>query len=354
MKAVAVLISVCIAGAACQKRPPASAPGSGRLRLAVEHVVVHNVPEAERAHFASSAKPIPIPRITLKEFLDRMPAGLRRNPLRQDEGLEATEFDIGGEGTRGGDGKAFVVTNEYLAKFPYNVVGKISSSGGSCSGAVIGPHLVLTAGHCVQTGGGGVYTDVYFQPGYPLHGTWYAATKAFVHPYWAKNGAHAFDYAFLFFEGGMNVQYYWGIVSNVNWGLKRPCNPGEQCYRGAATSWGYPAEGPYKGELQYFDPVRHSCWACSAGELVFKIVGMDYWDLAGGASGGPWLTSAPQAGGRVEPEGVAPQGYKKYAISGLNSFEFVENPGEIWSPQFTAEADDIQAVYRDIVRTHPR
>lgn len=39
--------------------------------------------------------------------------------------------------------------------YPYRAVVLITMAGGRCSGALIGPDTVLTAGHCVHSGGGG-------------------------------------------------------------------------------------------------------------------------------------------------------------------------------------------------------
>lgn len=54
--------------------------------------------------------------------------------------------------------------------YPYQAVGQITfkQNGGSyiCSGWLIGPNTVMTAGHCVHSGGGGVWsTNVMFYPG---------------------------------------------------------------------------------------------------------------------------------------------------------------------------------------------
>lgn len=347
-------ICLCVLTFGCGQFPAATGE---RASIGIQGVATQTIPIGNSAQMDAAAKPVPLPRPSFAELEAKTPSRLRTGtqaPAPRPDALEIPSRMADPE--RGGDGKKFQVVNETLASFPYNVTGKLLSDFGSCSGSVIGPHLVLTAGHCVHAGGTGGpnYSNLRFQPGYPINGNWYLASEVFVHREWVKSGAFQFDYSFIYFASPMPVTYYWGIISNVDWGVSYPCSPSQTgCYRAGVFSFGYPAAAPFDGKSQFYDPVQHSCWICGTGNLVFKIVGMDYWDLAPGASGGPWLNTMPR-GGVLFPEPVVPAGYGKYAVSGLNSFMPHENAGEIWSPQFTDAPDDIQALYREVVQNHPR
>jgi V8-like Glu-specific endopeptidase len=94
--------------------------------------------------------------------------------------------------------------------FPYKAVGQLSftmpSGEGMCSGAVIKPRIILTAGHCVHSGNGslsGFYTNFRFAPafrdGVAPFGTW-IASAVLVTTTWATGGGifpNAADYAVI-------------------------------------------------------------------------------------------------------------------------------------------------------------
>jgi hypothetical protein len=134
--------------------------------VGVEFLVQHDVPLAETKRMLDRIEPIAIPEITMEEFLARTPKGVRTGRRIVEPPSELKEFDVRPNGVvRGGDGKAYEVKSEFLTTYPYNLVGKLVSDGGSCSGSVIGPHLALTAGHCVHPGKTGqIYRNVRFQP----------------------------------------------------------------------------------------------------------------------------------------------------------------------------------------------
>ena len=335
-------------------------------QVAVTLEVIHTLPLEDTPGFLERSNPVPLPSVTLEELLRESPAATIPRPADPKIGV-----DRANPGSLG-DGKRFEVSDDKLGTQPFVSHGKVDSSMGDCSGTAIGLHLVLTAGHCVHPGPGGqLATDITFAPAYP-RGAWYRAAKAFVHDRWVRNKAWQWDYAILYFETPMAVTAYFGIRSEVNFGQWSPCNYRENpsCLRVGVFSYGYPAYKPYTGERLFYDPVAHSCTLCSSGQwpirrgtLVFKVIGMDYWDMTCGASGGAWsIGTNHRAGGVVYPP-PGPTG-KEGTIVGINSFTVGGascapgnccpiSTGEIWSPQFTTD-NDLQALYHQVVQNHPR
>lgn len=88
------------------------------------------------------------------------------------------------------------------ASYPYRTAVKLfvqfDSGGGSCTGTLIGPHHVLTAGHCIYdaSGGTGWATSVEAAPGYHQgnrpFGTAHA-TRLSTYIGWIENGDFAYD-----------------------------------------------------------------------------------------------------------------------------------------------------------------
>jgi glutamyl endopeptidase len=102
---------------------------------------------------------------------------------------------LGQETIIGADNRAPVTSTTY----PYRAVALITMDGSRCSGWMIGPNTVATAGHCVHTGGsGGVWSrNVRVYPGYTgtsaPYGS-YAARKLYSVNGWTSSRNEEYDY----------------------------------------------------------------------------------------------------------------------------------------------------------------
>jgi V8-like Glu-specific endopeptidase len=163
-------------------------------------------------------------------------------------------------------------------------VGKVYFStpwgGASCSASTVASgkrRLVMTAGHCVNSGGGVWYTNWQFVPRYrdgvQPFGT-FAAYTLTTRTAWANGGSYSEDMGIAI----MNNGGYWGmkVVDTVgghgmrwNWG-----------YSVNVTALGYPSNLG-GGESQYY--CQSGTWYAH-DEVIRMWCNMTY-----GSSGGPWL-----------------------------------------------------------------
>lgn len=178
--------------------------------------------------------------------------------------------------------------------WPRFIHGKLFFSKGGenyvCSGSVIGPSLVATAGHCVSDGAGNWATNVLFCPGYsqvgamPGYGCW--AGPALVAPTnYRINGERDYDYGFVITnptgtvrnqEIGNAVGGYAGWA--VNWPSTQP-----------VIAFGYPSAAPFQGDtIQQVAAVEWYEDDRSTGSQLSKYIGSD---MTGGSSGGGWFVS---------------------------------------------------------------
>src|ERR1043165_9899456 len=76
--------------------------------------------------------------------------------------------------------RSAIIGGETEPSHPY-VVMVGDSNGGFCSGTLISPRTVITAGHCWDTGPGAI-SYVYFETGFPLSQRSVPATTSVRHP----------------------------------------------------------------------------------------------------------------------------------------------------------------------------
>jgi len=107
------------------------------------------------------------------------------------------------------------ITSSYY--FPYRAVGMIrfqdkSGSWHTCSGVLIGPQDVLTAGHCVHSGGstGDWYSNFYFYPGKVSSSSSSIYSGTTVHSVvgWVTNADWTYDYGLIKLSSAPNVGWF--------------------------------------------------------------------------------------------------------------------------------------------------
>ena len=214
--------------------------------------------------------------------------------------------------------------------FPYSVNGRIfvrqAGRAGYCSGTAINSptrQLVLTAGHCVNTGPRGRRRGVWsnflqFVPAYSggaaPFGAFVARRETIRAPLqWVKGGNPDFDLgAFLTRPNaeGVNVADAVGGGAAIAFGLSRHQQFQTFGYPGR-TRWLQACNSPYIGD----DPLTYRL----AGPPTLGI--RCRW--APGASGGGWLI------GDGTPEGTQ--------VNGVNSYLHVNNKSRTYGPYFNRE-----------------
>lgn len=291
--------------------------------------VVHDLEDSQFAGYIKSTTAIPIPTAPLSALNatekkvpglpDRVPAD--NIPLR---GQIAFDDD---NSTKGADGKFY--WNEKKT-YPWNCIGKLTTSGGYSSASVIGPNLILTCGHCVHPGAtgnvGDTYKNIVFSPGYPVLDQHYQIIKAFIHREWINSGKFFYDLALCVTKVDMNIPDRFGIQTMMQ------SKPGW-------WPFGYPAEPPFDGGRAIGDngPETNEPW--NAGELKFEVKAVDGIDLTKGSSGGPWIARDNFAEGNILLPGKDTVRNRPYPINGVNSHQFDSFPGVMVSPSFTGIAE---------------
>jgi glutamyl endopeptidase len=116
----------------------------------------------------------------------------------------------------------------YTLNYPSRAVALVTFDGGRCSGSLIGPDTVFTAGHCVHTGGaGGSWrTNVRVYPGYdPTFGgaIWGSCPASWLGSVvgWTQNANEQYDYGVIKLTCNIGntvgwFGFWWQVASLLN------------------------------------------------------------------------------------------------------------------------------------------
>lgn len=204
----------------------------------------------------------------------------------------------------------------------------------SCSGVALqsdNKSVVWTAGHCVESGGvGGFHINWIFIPAFGSCGETcepfgrFSATKLFTTEGWATAGDFRVDLGAAVVAPHLGRKLTQkvggqGLVTGLparRWSVARIRNVG------------YPADAPFDGLLQWMcvgtTTGRDSAVAGSGPDPVSMSC-----DMAGGASGGPWIL------------GLGRNGYGH--VAGVTSYRYRRDRSTVYSP---ALGDEAAALYR--------
>ncbi len=200
------------------------------------------------------------------------------------QGLKPLEVNNGQETVIGVDTRGMIDAASY-GSHPYPAVGLLAFSAGTCTGWLISPDTVITAGHCVHSGGsrGSWYPTESYK--------FYPARNGESQPYgyctaksirsvtgWTVSGSELYDYGTVKLDctvGNLTgwFGYRWTSATSMNGDV--------------AIVTGYPGDKPAGTQWIAADKIR----ATTAGQLFYPA------DTIGGMSGSPvwndWFVGLP-------------------------------------------------------------
>ena len=263
------------------------------------------------------AKPVPAPKAgrgerpaTRGEALTKEPPG--HNPHNRGEGRNRAQHPAVRD-TSGGQAV------QQPLDYPYCTVGKLffTQNGADYAGsaALISANVVLTAGHCVYSGGWS--TNVAFYPSYgkravtdPDYRYYYSYEACWTA--WSQNGDRAYDYGMLWIDAAPgNRLGYLGTLWNADT---------------TNRSWdavGYPAtpNPPFDGSTM------DEALGQYASSTTSGVFGLTNDNMEHGSSGGPWLTDW--------------NGSARLYANGLQSFHITDGDTTEYGPYFTQDLNGL-------------
>jgi hypothetical protein len=164
-------------------------------------------------------------------------------------------------------------------EFPYSACGKLFLTQGDKdhygSASVVGPNIILTAGHCVHKNG--VWsTNVAFYPSYPLTGVHFSYSVEAAWTDWTDDGNHAFDYGMIWIDNDPGYKVGW-------LGLLWFADPSGRVWN--AVGYPYDPNPPFDGNA-----MSETLGEPGFGGAFTGTIGLFNDNLGEGSSGGPWLT----------------------------------------------------------------
>jgi glutamyl endopeptidase len=211
------------------------------------------------------------------------------------EGLKPVTAQERAEALIGDDTRA----RTYTADYPSRAVALVTFSAGFCSGWLIGPDTVATAGHCVYEPGVGWYTGHTIYPGYDgssaPHGSCGVSWLATVNG-WANSADETYDYGVIKLNCDVGYAVGWfGFMKKTDTMNNYP-----------TTITGYPGDKPNYQQWQSHDKVR----VTEAKQLYY------FNDTYGGMSGSPvWFDENKPTTGTYGPYGIAIHAYGMHGRS---------------------------------------
>jgi V8-like Glu-specific endopeptidase len=176
------------------------------------------LPEAGEAGFAGGADASGLARRLFTLSPDEQPQQVSGAPIPEAVGTQGLQFT-----------SSQVYPSQADTSFPTRATGKLwfekvpgSGSWFVCSGTMIKPGIVLTAGHCVSSGSGSWYGSFQFVPGYRSgaapYGTWTSWASATTTSEWFSGGGgvpNGGDYSLIVFNknsSGYRIGDYTGYL----------------------------------------------------------------------------------------------------------------------------------------------